>query len=86
MKKKAFFIKHLFDYPINKCFYCGLKPTGILTFIETGEEIRTCEICAGKYGKIKRFRKNKGFALPYGKSKKKNEILRIKNKENEVLI
>lgn len=45
MAIKCTFKKHKFDYPMHECFFCRGKPTGILTFIWTGEEVRACEKC-----------------------------------------
>lgn len=86
MVKKATFRKQSFDFPMHQCFYCGERPTGILTFIKTGEEIRVCESCASKYRKIKKFKKSKGYAIPKEKETKITLNSLIKNSTNEVLI
>ena len=86
MVKKANFEQRYFDFPMHECFYCGEKPTGILTIFKTGEEIRTCKHCAVKYGKIRRLKKSICYALAIGKQTKINQNPLVNYSKNEVLI
>lgn len=74
MAIKCTFKKHAFDYPMHECFFCRGKPTGILTFIHTGEEVRCCEKCFLKRRKGNRAHKRQ-------KAKKISNSL-IENRQN----
>lgn len=71
---KTTFRKQDFDYPMHECFFCRDRPTGILTFLWTGEEVRSCDKCAKLHRRGRKTAKVKGMIATLSKLNEKGQL------------